>query len=254
VNWRAIGASALGTAHCQAEQGCQDYHFFDTLSLGAHRYFIALAADGAGSAPYGDLGAELACKAGFDFFRAALADSDLQTFNVAIGQTCLKTVRQRLQTAAESCDASFQDLACTLIIAVIGPTCAYFMQIGDGAIVIAAGDCWSIVFWPQAGPYANMTPFVTDEACLQYLQITQMSCCPDKLALFTDGLQRLALVFESQTVHAPFFEPMFDMLQCTPASKCLQLQQQLAEFLNSPSVNERTDDDKTLILAVRSPG
>jgi hypothetical protein len=69
--------------------------------------------------------------------------------------------------------------------------------------------------------------------------------------MFSDGLQRLALVYESQTAYTPFFEPMFSVLRKADLAACDTLSDQLARFLSSPKVNERTDDDKTLVLATR---
>lgn len=242
----------LGTAHSRAEQGCQDYHLFETLAAGAGRYFIALAADGAGSAPYGELGAELACKAAFDYLKAALAETELAAFDAAAGTACLTAVRDCLRKAADARHALLQDLACTLATAVIGTDCAFFMQVGDGAMIASVNGCRGVVFWPEAGPYANMTHFVTDPDGADRLQTARAKCRVDELAVLTDGLQRLVLSFDARAPHDPFFEPLFETLAQASATDCIQLQRQLGEFLNLPKLNERTDDDKTLILAVRA--
>ena len=71
----------------------------------------------------------------------------------------------------------------------------------------------------------------------------------DELALLTDGLQMLALRFADKSVHGPFFLPMFQALRAAESASALQTP--LRDFLNSPAVNRRTDDDKTLILATR---
>jgi len=68
---------------------------------------------------------------------------------------------------------------------------------------------------------------------------------------YSDGVQRLALSFEQRIPHNPFFEPMLNVLRNQKSAECEALDQQLAHFLNSPQINERTDDDKTLILATR---
>jgi hypothetical protein len=71
----------------------------------------------------------------------------------------------------------------------------------------------------------------------------------DELALFTDGLQPLALHYASRTVHAPFFVPMFDSLR--RSTDIDGLESPLKQFLKSKPVIDRTDDDKTLMLATR---
>ena len=73
----------------------------------------------------------------------------------------------------------------------------------------------------------------------------------DEVALFSDGLQRLALHYQTRTAHAGFFKPMLATLRAAPADALESLSTQLAAYLSSPAVNERTDDDKTLVLATR---
>jgi hypothetical protein len=43
---------------------------------------------------------------------------------------------------------------------------------------------------------------------------------PDEVAMFSDGLQRLALVYESRTAYTPFFEPMFSVLRKADLAAC----------------------------------
>jgi hypothetical protein len=69
--------------------------------------------------------------------------------------------------------------------------------------------------------------------------------------VLTDGLQMLSLVYASKQVHDPFFEPMFTVLRSAESEALQQLDDQLHRFLDSPEVNNRTDDDKTLVLATR---
>lgn len=121
-------------------------------------------------------------------------------------------------------------------------------------MVIEEGeDGFFPVFWPESGKYANMTYFLTDEDAFAHLRIKLFQDAHDEIAMFSDGMQRLALVYESKAAFKPFFEPMFVRLRKSDIAECDMLSGQLALFLNSPKVNERTDDDKTLILATRKP-
>ena len=63
----------------------------------------------------------------------------------------------------------------------------------------------------------------------------------------TDGLERLALRFDTQTPHVPFFDPFFRAIRA--AKDYTGLNDALQTFLASEPVRERSDDDKTLILA-----
>ncbi|MDY0748430.1 hypothetical protein SNE35_28280 [Paucibacter sp. R3-3] len=55
----------------------------------------------------------------------------------------------------------------------------------------------------------------------------------------------------TNTAHEPFFAPFFKVLAAAAATQEDELQSALVRFLGSPAVNERTDDDKTLALAVQ---
>jgi hypothetical protein len=71
-----------------------------------------------------------------------------------------------------------------------------------------------------------------------------------RVAVFSDGLQRLALNMADNTAHEPFFTNFFRVLGASTPEQGDQLHGALLRFLRSPDVNERTDDDKTLALAV----
>jgi hypothetical protein len=68
--------------------------------------------------------------------------------------------------------------------------------------------------------------------------------------LFTDGIERLALNFAAIEPHTPFFASMTEpVVKGEQVGFNVALSRQLAAYLSSDSINERTDDDKTLILA-----
>ena len=105
------------------------------------------------------------------------------------------------------------------------------------------------MFWPEAGEYANATNFVTDLAFEAAVQFRSFAERVEELALFSDGLQRLALDYGTRTGHPGFFAPLFRQLRA--AADPAAVAGPFRAFLNSPAINRRTDDDKTLILATR---
>jgi hypothetical protein len=114
-------------------------------------------------------------------------------------------------------------------------------------MVVRRRGIYGVVFWPQSGEYAYSTNFLTSpqyETHVEYVSVA--APCAD-VALMTDGLERLALRFDSQTPHAPFFEPFFRAIRA--AEDYTGLNAALQTFLASAPVRERSDDDKTLILA-----
>ncbi|HEV3436661.1 MAG TPA: protein phosphatase 2C domain-containing protein, partial [Gemmata sp.] len=122
-------------------------------------------------------------------------------------------------------------------------------QLGDGAAVVSKDERYLPVFWPQSGEYANTTYFLTDPSFEKHVEFARWDEMVSEFAIMTDGLQRLALDYSTKLGHRGFFHPLFRDLRASVASD--QLDGPLAEFLDCPRVNQRTDDDKTLILATR---
>jgi hypothetical protein len=104
---------------------------------------------------------------------------------------------------------------------------------------------------PQRGEYVNETTFLTSANALESAQTAVWYGETANLALFSDGLQRLALKLPAGAPHPPFFSPLFHFLAgMTDESEA---QAQLSAFLRSPRLTARTDDDLTLVLAACSP-
>jgi len=214
---------------------------------------VACVADGAGSAKHSDIGSTLACETIADsvtrHFESHGSFAKLQ-FNDVIAW-CEK-VRETIQLAAQSRESQMRELATTLCVAIISPEGSFFFQIGDGAITVGNNGIYGVVFWPQSGEYANATNFITSDQFKNHLEFQATTSKISELALFTDGIERLALDFETQTPHVPFFQPLFRAIRSSEIDS--NLGADLAQFLQSDSVTNRSDDDKTLILATRLLG
>jgi len=154
-----------------------------------------------------------------------------------------------LKLVAEREKIEVRDLACTVLLAVLGEGHAVFAQIGDGAWIAETNGVLGAVTWPQNGEFANETNFITSPDALDSMQFQKCSTPLTAAAGFTDGIQALALHIGSRSVHIPFFQPMFAAL--ADSDDETSLLSPLINFLSSERVNERTDDDKTLVLARR---
>lgn len=249
MSWRIVGASVAGTSHAANSTPCQDAHCVTVIG---DEWLILTVADGAGSAAYGGDGAALACEQAVTEIASAL-ETDIDNSLLADGAVAavLSAVRARIFREAESLDRDVRSYACTFLAAVVGEGVASFFQCGDGAIVVSSNGGQGVVFWPHEGEYANMTHFLTDDAWLQNVQICHATAACNEIAMFSDGLQRLALSFENQIPFRPFFTPMFQRLRSCPNEEYVVLGEKLRGFLQSSAVNVRTDDDKTLVLAAR---
>lgn len=249
MNWRFAAGQAMGSSHEKLGKPCQDRMscvvVADPLSL------IAVVADGAGTAAQAHVGAEI----------AVATVSSIAQLGVRAGRTDFKEIlregarlaRERLVEAANDRQVAPRDLACTLLGAIVAPIGGAALQIGDGAIVIAEEKlAWRHVFWPQKGEYANTTFFLSDERVLAQAEVTDL---PDEvldIALFSDGMEPLALHFASQVAHEPFFRTVFAPLHASRASgEAADLSQGLTQLLSSAQVRARTDDDVTLVLGTR---
>jgi len=212
--------------------------------------FVACIADGAGSAKHSDRGSAIVCEAivsgAAQQFQARGTLKDLQVDEVV--QWC-EDARTKIRTEAEWIDSNLREFASTLCGAILTPESSFFFQIGDGAIILGNDDLYGVVFWPQSGEYANSTNFLTADEYRDRLEFIATDSRCSRLALMTDGLERIALRFDSQTPHGPFFDPLFRALQTTENIE--RLNDDLRNFLGSSSVKLRSDDDKTLILASR---
>lgn len=248
--WKYVGASVQGTSHLSSSLPCQDasrWISFETEKDG--EVLVLAVADGAGSAVRAADGAKLACDEFLTQVRRYLEGGTIATITKSESEIWVREISQAIDFQAKSCELTSRDFACTFLAAILGRDYAACLQIGDGAIVIAEGSDYQPVFWPQSGEFANTTYFVTDETALEQLQFTLFEKPIDEIAIFSDGMQMLTLQYSTKTAHAPFFRPMFARLRQECPGESEPLTQELEEFLHSSAINDRTDDDKTLVLA-----
>jgi hypothetical protein len=189
--------------------------------------------------------------------REELLRQPLASIDRDVLQRTVETLRLKLALFALDERISFDQLACTLVAAVVGPRDAIYVQLGDGAIVTRGdepGAPWLPVFWPQRGEYANETYFLTARDAASCFDFYREDGPIKDIALLTDGLQALVLDYATRSAHSKFFDfafahidPAGDHAGESPATRSW-----LQGFLSSAAVNSRTDDDKTLVVASRN--
>jgi hypothetical protein len=206
-------------------------------------------ADGAGSAAKGGEGGELAIEAAASFVAQKVAQGSFHLGD-GLATDLVTAVRSRISAAAEAEGLKVRDFACTLLGVLSTATSSLVLQIGDGGVVLDTGEGLEVAVVPMSGEYANMTNFVTDEDALTALATKTYPTRVLRAAAFTDGIQRLGLNLASNTPHEPFFVPFFNGMTKATAEQEDELHGLLIRFLSSQPVNDRTDDDKTLALAL----
>lgn len=253
VAWRWIAASVKGTSHLTSNTECQDSYTCGEVNSDGGPILLAFVSDGAGSAKRSAAGSRLLCdlmlSEAEQYFREK---GQVDQLNARVIANWIELFRSEIILQADGEGLTDRDFACTLLGAIVGPTSSAFFQVGDGAIVYALkeGTGYTLAFWPERGEYENTTFFVTQSSFFDQLQFTAVDGPMAEIAIFSDGLQRLALNYQTRSAHQPFFKGMFPGVKSAPPANLPQLNEQLTQFLDSPKINERTDDDKTLLLAV----
>jgi hypothetical protein len=247
--WRIIGAAVQGSAHERLDLPCQDALGYWITPSGAA---LITVADGAGSAEKAEQGAQTAVRVALGALEAGLtpgSPDDEAGWRNLIEESFFQA-RQALEEMAAAESLPIQSFATTLACAVALDGLLVTGQVGDGVVVAGTGqEDLFVASLPQRGEYANETFFLTLPDALERLEVQVFFQPIAALALLSDGLTRLALQLPAYQPHLPFFAPLLTF--AARARDKTRAEEQLAEFLLSERVRARTDDDKTLVLAVR---
>lgn len=244
MDWRWASASVIGSSHIQNDCRLQDAC---TVSKVSRDCILAIVSDGAGSAEFGAYGAWLTCR----FLSVRVREwvrrnPGLPTNEELAGW--IDELRDRISAIATRKESTPRQFAATLAAILVAQNEVVTLHVGDSAVVGRKGKEWEVLCWPENGEYASSTYFVTDDPEPR-LNIARYPREYDAFALFSDGVGDLALSHLEKTAHARFFDPMFRPVDAASGKgRLVELSAKLASYLAGPSVCERTDDDKTLIL------
>lgn len=248
--WRIVFQSVQGERHRVDGVQCQDCSLASRIGEGKNETLVACVADGAGSSMFSGVGSRMTCEtiiqSATDRFASPRSLASLQPADVV--EWC-EGVRRTMSKDAHTNRRQLSDYASTMCGAVIAPGRSIFFQIGDGAIVVRRNGVLGVVFWPQSGEYINATNFLTSPNFHKLFQVCAIEGEFSDVALLTDGVERIALQFETQSPHVPFFRPLLAGVRAT--SNLDVLNNDLRRFLESEAVTNKSDDDKTLLLACR---
>lgn len=229
TRWSVLGASVAGAGHLAAGLPGQDAHAWAMSDDG--RLVLAVA-DGAGSAPCSERGAAAAVLA------AVGAPDD------PVG-----AARAAVMAAAAASGTPPSHLASTLLVCVVGGDEIVGWAVGDGAVILEGRAGMVALLPPEHGEYRNETVFITSDGWES--SVRRVASAVDEVAgvaVMSDGLELLALDVGTGTPHAPFFAPLLRFARGAGRGA----EDELASFLSSERVAARTDDDCSLLLAVRA--
>jgi hypothetical protein len=237
--WCVVGATVTGTAHTAGGLPCQDAHGWEA-SLGATCLAVA---DGAGSRPLSQHGATAAVS-------AILAWSKTLTSPpTSLDEGFTRAAAAVEYRASELGVSGPEDLATTLAVALVIDNVVLLGQIGDGVVVVMNGGHPIAPVPGERFEHANETVFLTSTHGLDhhFREVTYPAGEITGVALATDGL-RLKVLADLATgaPYEPFFDDAFAYARTPEASN-----DGVTEFL--ACLEDRTGDDKTLLLAVPAP-
>jgi serine/threonine protein phosphatase PrpC len=248
--WQAVAVSAKGTKHERSKQPCQDYGDYKILSDG--QVIIGAVSDGMGSARHSEVGSKLAV-------RVVLEELETRDWKSrpehnrdakAIFDHIIKEIRKAFERHAAVEGYSVQMLACTLLAFVATPEWLIAMQVGDGFIVAQAGnENLRLLFKPDKGEFANETTSVTSSNVFHETKVSVSSNSYGFICLSTDGIENISLIKrEDWKPFDKFFSPLQRHMESDGSLE--RKKEDLEKFLNSEKLNQKTDDDKTLLLCV----
>ena len=245
--WKVVSSSIAGTSHQKKGLPCQDAHHWQ---LHSDNVLVAAVADGAGSAAKSEIGADLAVNKAVETVlqQDLLPNSEDEAGWKSLLVNALEAAKLSVEAEANTRQVPVRDLASTLLIAIATPELVVTAQIGDGAIVISDKQNEIIALTtPQSGEYINQTTFLVSSNAIDTAQTNIWQGNIANLAMFSDGLQMLALKMPAGTPHTPFFNPLFSFIsQINDLDAAIK---ELKRFLKSPRVAQRSDDDLTILLA-----
>ncbi len=260
--WTVIAISQRGISH--ERQAIPNQDSYDVSIISATKEMpetiIAAVADGAGSAPLSHEGARTATSTAITMLRylirrtpesALSPDQAVKTLSQAVRYTS-----QALKLKARQNHAKLAELATTIQLVLANERLISTLHIGDGRTIVNSKDSYINLNPPYNGEYANETAFITssehpasDYAIGLNLK-TMESKDTQQIAIFTDGLDPLAVNYPTDEPHTGFFRPAFNALARSKEPESAA--KKLADALGTDAAQRKSSDDITLVMATRT--
>jgi hypothetical protein len=215
---------------------------------GSEALFI-VCADGAGSALRSEEGSRWACNELILAIQDNVARSGTDAVDAAMLADAIHVARERLLQNAADMGCSPREFASTLIAVAVTPRQVLVAQIGDGVVVVGAGESLQVAIAVEQ-EMLNVTDFLVDSNAMDNLrQWSAPAAGIDSIAVSTDGLVPVLVDQRRNEPHPPMFSMFFEAMKS--AADETEISERLLAFIQSERVCQRTDDDKTIVLAHR---
>jgi hypothetical protein len=249
--WMISAASAVGTSHEAAATPCQDAFQSHREQSGDAEVLLIACADGAGSASRSDEGARWCCDEVVMHLREILRRAGPDGIDEAAMRDAVAHARTEVLERAAREGAPARDFASTLLVVAAMPGVVRVAQLGDGVVVMGAGEDLRIAVEVEQ-EMLNITDFLVDSDAMSKLQLwSSPSEGIECIAVSTDGLIPVLVDRRQNRPHPPMFAMLFQAMR-TVADET-EVSERLGAFIRSDQVNQRTDDDKSIVLAFRRP-
>lgn len=254
TRWTFGGASVRGISHVKNGTRLQDAkRCFESMIQNGNAIFCAVVSDGAGSASHGGEGASVVCRTMAESLRSHFASGSPDMPSKDHIWDWIDQARDRITHAATLRSLTPRDFAATMVLVISDGTFTVTAHVGDGAIVARDEESqnWLLLSASENGEYASTTYFITDSGTPR-LRFAEHDMGIDAIFLFSDGIENQVLDNVTDQPYENFFAPMAKPFMSSKAmGRDNFLSQRLSVYLDSEKFAEHTDDDKTLIIAVK---
>ena len=241
-----VGKSIPGESHIKHKLPCQDEFAFKTTD----DHIVMAVADGVGSSPKSDIGAQMAVNHCIDHVLHQLKQPCEGDYDYwAILMDAFKAARKKIELEAILYNCSIHDYASTLIAVVMHNRSIWCAHLADGAVVIQTDDAICVLSKPTNFEYENMVIPLTSDLWEQNIRFTEQRDTVTGVAMFTDGCQKSTLYHENKVMmpYEKFFIPLFDYFR---KNRSKASDAALAQLLQSTKFSSVSNDDRTMLICV----
>jgi len=242
--WFGHAHSVAGRSHDRTGAPCQDAsRYFDSPNIA-----IAVVADGAGSRPHSQLGAQIAADTALQWLQCLSVADILGCDEHHVTRVIHDAVRSQVVEAAHEAGHAPDDYACTLGFVIACDKRFIAANLGDGLIFGVANQQIDLLTTQDRGEFANVTWFLTSPGSQARWSIRSGDAeAYSGFVLCTDGVGD-TLWHRATGRFAPALSQIVGWFSQTSA---LEVRDTIDNtFL--PMARQRTTDDCTIALICRT--